>query len=138
MNSHSSQQFGSAGEGASWRSLGLKTAGVHSTRSHKISGCKRWCPKYLRVCAPAAPVLTHSLIFRWLCFDSSENDNTFNRNEDCVTVFLKWTDFNEFFTLCAALIRQPCPTDPLSNFENWATKNRANFYDNRSLSYSKK
>ena len=31
------QEFGSAGAGASWRGLGLKTAGAHSTRS----GCKR-------------------------------------------------------------------------------------------------
>ena len=27
----------------------------------KFCGCKRWCPKDLRVRAPAAPVLTHSL-----------------------------------------------------------------------------
>ena len=27
----------------------------------KNSGCKRWCPKVLRVRAPAAPALTHSL-----------------------------------------------------------------------------
>ena len=26
------------------------------------SGCKSWCPKDLRVCAPPAPVLTHSLL----------------------------------------------------------------------------
>ena len=32
------QVFGSAGAGASWRALGLKTAGAHSTRSLKISG----------------------------------------------------------------------------------------------------
>ena len=31
---------------------------AHSTRSLKNSGCKRWCPKDLRVRAPA---LTHSL-----------------------------------------------------------------------------
>ena len=54
-------EFRSVGAGASWRALGLKTAGAHSTRSLKISGCKRWCPKDLRVCAPASPVLTHSL-----------------------------------------------------------------------------
>ena len=30
-----------------------------------------------------------------LCFDFSKNDNTFERNEDCATVFLKWTDFSE-------------------------------------------
>ena len=29
----------------------------------------------------------------WLCFDSAENDNDFERNEDRATVFLKWTDF---------------------------------------------
>ena len=34
---------------------------AHSTRSLKIGGCKRWCPKDQRVRAPAAPVLTHSL-----------------------------------------------------------------------------
>ena len=37
------------------------SAGAHSTKSLKISGCKRWCPIDLRVRAPAAPVLTHSL-----------------------------------------------------------------------------
>ena len=56
-------EFGSAGAGASWRALGLKTAGAHSTRSLKISGCKRRCPKDLRVHAPAAPALTHSLLY---------------------------------------------------------------------------
>ena len=39
-----------------------KSVGAHSTRSLKISGCKRWCSKDLRVRAPAAPVLTHSLL----------------------------------------------------------------------------
>ena len=38
-----------------------KSVGAHSTKSLKISGCNRWCPKDLRVCAPAALVLTHSL-----------------------------------------------------------------------------
>ena len=38
-----------------------KSAGAHSTKSRKISGCKRWCPRDLQVCAPAAPVLTHAL-----------------------------------------------------------------------------
>ena len=38
-----------------------QSAGAHSTKSLKINGCKRWCPKDLRVHAPAAPVLTHSL-----------------------------------------------------------------------------
>ena len=41
-----------------------KSAGSHSSKSLKISGCKRWCPKDLRVRAPAAPVLTHSLLCR--------------------------------------------------------------------------
>ena len=45
----------------------LKSAGAHSTKSLKNSGCKRWCPKDLRVRAPTAPVLTHSLqwIYLW-------------------------------------------------------------------------
>ena len=34
----------------------------YSTKSLKICGCKRWCPKDQRVCAPAAPMLMHSLI----------------------------------------------------------------------------
>ena len=34
--------------------------------------------------------------FHWLCFDFSNNDNTFERNEDCATVFLKWTDLVPF------------------------------------------
>ena len=39
-----------------------KLAGAHSNKRLKISGCKRWYPKDLWVRAPAAPVLTHSLI----------------------------------------------------------------------------
>ena len=35
------QEFQSAGAGVSWRPLGLKIAGAHSTRSLKIIGCKR-------------------------------------------------------------------------------------------------
>ena len=38
-----------------------KSVGAHSTKSLKISGCKRWYPKDLQVRAPAAPLLTHSL-----------------------------------------------------------------------------
>ena len=30
-----------------------------------------------------------------LFFHFSKNDNAFERNKDCETVFLKWTDFNE-------------------------------------------
>ena len=40
-----------------------KSAGANSTKSLKISGCKTWCPKDLRVREPAAPALTHSLIW---------------------------------------------------------------------------
>ena len=36
----------------------------YSTKSLKISGCKRWCPKDLRV---RAPVLTHSLEHILIC-----------------------------------------------------------------------
>ena len=39
------QEFGSAGAGASWRALGLKTAGAHSTRSLKSAGAKGDVPK---------------------------------------------------------------------------------------------
>ena len=39
-----------------------KFAGFNSTKSLKICGCKRWCPKDLRVCAPAEPMLKHSLV----------------------------------------------------------------------------
>ena len=52
----------SAGAVCSIRELwASKSAGAHSAKSFKISGCKRWCPKDLRVHAPAAPMLTHSL-----------------------------------------------------------------------------
>ena len=40
-----------------------KSACAHSTKSLKINGCKRWCPKDLRIGAPAAPVLTLSLSY---------------------------------------------------------------------------
>ena len=33
--------------------------------------------------------------FCWLCFDFSKNDNAFERNEDRVTGFLKWTNFRK-------------------------------------------
>ena len=32
--------------------------------------------------------------FRWNHNKVRENDNSFERNEDCATVFLTWTDFN--------------------------------------------
>ena len=38
-----------------------KAAGFNSTKSLKLCECKKWCPKDLRVCAHAAPMLTHSL-----------------------------------------------------------------------------
>ena len=38
-----------------------KSASFNWTKSLEICGCKRWCPKDLRFCAPAAPALTHSL-----------------------------------------------------------------------------
>ena len=34
--------------------------------------------------------------FCWLCFDFSKNDNTFEGNEDCRTVFFKQRDFSAF------------------------------------------
>ena len=39
-----------------------KFAGFNSTKSLKICGRKRLCLKELRVCAPPAPMLTHSLL----------------------------------------------------------------------------
>ena len=36
--------------------------------------------------------------FCWNLNKVSENDNTFGRNEDCATVFLKWTDFRGCFS----------------------------------------
>ena len=52
----------------------MRPLGAHSTKSLKIWGCKRWYPKDLRVCAPAATLLTQSLVvillqlylFTWL------------------------------------------------------------------------
>ena len=38
-----------------------KSAGFNSTKILEICGCKRQCPKDLRVHAPTAPVLTHSM-----------------------------------------------------------------------------
>ena len=50
--------------------------------------------------------------FCWLCFDFSKNDNTFERNEDCATVFLKWTDFRREMEgnhpICAKIGHQLC------------------------------
>ena len=90
----------SLGAGASWRALGLKTAGAHSIRSLKISGCKRWCPKDLWVCAPAAPVLTHSLTDKHSFHFSTSNEMslfyvkiTANKfwNDDEMLLKLLWT-----------------------------------------------
>ena len=41
------------------------------------------------------PLCCHVVIFTDF-FVFSINDNTFERNEDCATVFLKWTDFTLF------------------------------------------
>ena len=38
-----------------------KSAGANSTKILKICRCKRWCPKYLQVHAPAVPMLTQSM-----------------------------------------------------------------------------
>ena len=43
--------------------------------------------------------LSKALSFCWLCFDFTENDNTFERNEDRVTGFLKWTNFRCYLFL---------------------------------------
>ena len=45
------------------RNLDLRVQSVPQKRAlgFKICRCKRSCPKDLRVCAPAAPMLTHSL-----------------------------------------------------------------------------
>ena len=34
--------------------------------------------------------------FYWNQNKVSKNDNTFERDEDCTTIFLKWTDFSKF------------------------------------------
>ena len=83
-----------------------KSAGAHSTKSLKISGCKRWCPKDLRVRATAAPVLTHSLECSIFCltstdatcatknicvFCASKKDQT-KRNWFQINVLLPWPD----------------------------------------------
>ena len=46
--------------------------------------------------------------FCWNQNKVSQNDNTFERNEECATVFLKWTDFkrNIFSALVSTLICQ--------------------------------
>ena len=45
--------------------------------------------------------------FRWLCFDFSKNDNTFERNEDCASVFLKWTDFRKLWISLSLTAQRP-------------------------------
>ena len=60
-----------------------KSADAHITRSLKISRCKRWCPKDLRVHAPAAPVLTHSL--RKKQSTQIMTGLIFGQNFDCVS-----------------------------------------------------
>ena len=43
--------------------------------------------------------LSKVLSFLLTLFWFQQNDNTFERNEDCATVFLKWTDFKYIFNL---------------------------------------
>ena len=51
--------------------------------------------------------------FCWNQNNVSENDNTFERNEDCVTVFLKWKDFSKCFT---------CVTKTIANLATYSRK----------------
>ena len=50
----------------------LKSAGFNSTKNLKIRVFKRWCLINLQVCAPAAPVLTHSLLYSILWWSDYE------------------------------------------------------------------
>ena len=52
-----------------------KSAGAHGTKSLKICRCKRLCPKDLRVRAPAAPVLTQSLLIVKTAPDRDKNNH---------------------------------------------------------------
>ena len=71
---------------------------AHSTKSLKISGWKKWCPKNLQFCAS---MLTHSLPMRWNCsihrrflyqnhcirFNWQENQNNASaRSEELFTI----------------------------------------------------
>ena len=44
--------------------------------------------------------LSKVLHFCWLCLDFSKNDYTFERNEDCATVFWKWKDLKKYLRAC--------------------------------------
>jgi hypothetical protein len=72
-----------------------KSAGAHSTKSLQISGCKSWCPKDLRVCAPTAPVLTHSLLLtpptRFLLLPPSLYSPSVQKKIPCL--FIRWFTF---------------------------------------------
>ena len=46
--------------------------------------------------------------FCWNQNKVSKNDTTFERNEDCATVFLKWTDFNWIIILSVILGTYEC------------------------------
>ena len=104
------------GWGCSLFSGFTQSAGAHSTRSLKISGCKRRCPKDLRVRAPTAPVLTHSLtgILLWHTLGNWPERKRKNHNfgqfqgriyvldNSCTSEFCdKWDlwCFNEWFQL---------------------------------------
>ena len=54
-------------------------------------------------------VVNKNLAYASIVLKVSENDNTFERNEDCATVILKWTDFSDYgftddFTSCLSVV----------------------------------
>ena len=53
----------------------------------KIKTFLKYCSVHTKVCLFQGDSCSILISFK------SENDNTFERNEDCITVFLKWTDF---------------------------------------------
>ena len=63
-----------------------KFTSFDSNKSLEICGCKRWCPNYLQVCGPAAPVLNQCI--PWLSISSKvANMNPYLKLE--IQVFLK-------------------------------------------------
>ena len=92
-----------------------KSAGAHSTRSLKISGCKSWCLKELRVRAPAKPVLTHSLMNLKFKREHKIDDSVRSMNHMCskalciCIIFFKCTELvNKFVFL--KLLKLVCST----------------------------
>ena len=49
------KEFGSAGAGASWKALGLKTLGAHSIEASKSVGAKGDAPKICGFVQPLHP-----------------------------------------------------------------------------------